>query len=72
MGKAPEGLRPFLAKRYNGALPEAEDTSPDFLGAVTDLTAARCQELNREMPDCEQYITKCYFFRAKRTAVDFR
>ena len=52
--KAPEGLRHFLAEKYNGALRKLGDASPDFLGAVTDLTAARCMELNREMPDCNQ------------------
>lgn len=52
--KAPEGLRQFLAKRYNGALRKLGDASPDFLGAVTDLTAERCKELNTKLQDCSQ------------------
>lgn len=54
LDKAPESLRFFLAKRYNGALRKLGDASPDFLGAVTDLTAARCEERNRMLPDCGQ------------------
>lgn len=52
--KAPEGLRHFLAKRYNGTLRRLGEASPDFLGAVTDLTARACQERNRELRDGEK------------------
>ena len=51
---APESLRRFLAERYNKALRKLGDATPDFLGAVTDLTAARCEERNRMLPDCGQ------------------
>ncbi len=51
--KAPAGLRNFLAARYNGTLRRLGDVSPDFLGAVTDLTAKACLERNGDLPDCE-------------------
>ena len=51
--KVPEGLRKSMAKRYNDTLCRLGDTSPDFLGAVTDLTAARCQERNQKIVDSE-------------------
>lgn len=54
LDKAPENLRRFLAERYNKTLRKLGDASPDFLGAVTDLTAARCEERNRVLPDCGQ------------------
>lgn len=52
--KAPESLRQFIAEKYNGALKRLGDTSPDFIGAVTDLTAEKCLERNKAMPDCGQ------------------
>lgn len=50
--KAPEGVRRFLAARYNGALRRLGDNSPDFLSAVTDLTAKACLTGNENLPDC--------------------
>lgn len=52
--KAPEGLRQFLARRYNSTLRRFGEASPDFIGAVTDLTAERCRERNQNLPDCPQ------------------
>lgn len=49
--KAPEGLRRFLAARYNAALRRLGDSSPDFLSAVTDLTAQACLARNGNLPD---------------------
>lgn len=51
LGKAPESLRRFIANRYNGALKKLGDASPDFIAAVTDLTAGRCKERNADLPD---------------------
>lgn len=50
--KAPEGLRQFLAARYNGTLRRLGDCSPDFLSAVEDLTAKACLARNGNLPDC--------------------
>lgn len=51
LDKAPLSLRQFLERRYNGALRKLGDASPDFMGAVTDLTARRCEERNANLPD---------------------
>lgn len=50
--KAPEGLRLFLAARYNGALRRLGDSTPDFLSAVKDLTAGACLARNGHLSDC--------------------
>lgn len=49
----PEDTKNFIADRYNGALRKLGDKQPDFLGAVKDLTAGRCSELNELMPDVQ-------------------
>lgn len=52
--KAPESLRDFIAGKYNSTLKKLGDTSPDFIGAVTDLTAEKCLERNADLPDSGQ------------------
>lgn len=52
--KAPKSLRDFIAGKYNGALKKLGDASPDFIGAVTDLTAEKCLERNMDLPDSGQ------------------
>ena len=49
LGKAPQKLRDSVAAGYNAALRKVGDLHPDFVSAVTDLTASRCSELNQEM-----------------------
>ncbi len=51
MSKAPDGLKEQLASKYNAALKKLGDTNPDFIAAVTDLTATSCAEFNRKCPD---------------------
>lgn len=51
LGKAPQKLRDSVASGYNAALRKVGDLHPDFISAVTDLTASRCRELNEEMKD---------------------
>lgn len=51
--KAPPGLRNFLAARYNGTLRRLGDSAPDFLSAVTDLTASACLARNGHLSDCD-------------------
>ena len=46
MGKAPAGLKDSVAKAYNTALKKMGDENPDFIAAVTDLTASRTRELS--------------------------
>lgn len=51
--KIPVKMQNDIAKAYNSALSRLGDTDPDFMAAVTDLTAKRCEELNAEMPDMD-------------------
>ncbi len=43
MGKAPESLKENVADAYNTALHQLGDPDPDFIAAVTDLTASGCK-----------------------------
>ena len=51
LNKAPEALKNGVAKTYNAALKKLGDENPDFLSAVYDLTASRCEILDTEMED---------------------
>ncbi len=51
LSKLPKSSQDFIAQRYNTALKKFGDKNPDFLGAVNDLTAASCKELNDTTPD---------------------
>ena len=51
LSKVPEGFKNGLADKYNAALKKLGDTKPDFLAAVTDLTASACEEMNRSCKD---------------------
>ena len=48
--KTPEKVRNSIANTYNKTLKKLGDTSPDFLAAVSDLTAAACEKFNAETP----------------------
>ena len=45
LNKAPAGLKDKVAGAYNAALHKVGDKNPDFIAAVTDLTASRCKEI---------------------------
>lgn len=49
--KIPEKTRNFIARKYNAALKKFGDSSPDFLAAVNELTAASCKEFNDAVAD---------------------
>jgi triacylglycerol lipase len=49
--KVPAKVRTSIAEKYNDALRQLGDTNPDFIAAVTDLTASHCKVLNESMPD---------------------
>lgn len=49
--KVPAKIRSSIADKYNDALRKLGDTNPDFIAAVTDLTASRCKAINGFMPD---------------------
>lgn len=48
---APEGLKEKVAAAYNVALKKLGDEKPDFLAAVSDLTASACEAFNEKVPD---------------------
>ena len=51
LGKAPEGFKNTVANTYNSALRKLGDHDPDFIKAVTDLTASACEKFNESCPD---------------------
>ena len=53
LSKIPESQKEALANAYNGALKRLGDNAPDFIEAVTDLTASACKKRNEELPDVE-------------------
>ena len=51
LDKTPEKIRNGITNTYNKTLKKLGDASPDFLSAVSDLTAAACEKFNAETPD---------------------
>lgn len=51
LDKIPAAMKDKVADTYNAALRKLGDENPDFLAAVTDLTASACEIFNREVPD---------------------
>ena len=49
--KVPEKTRNAIANKYNTALKKLGDKNPDFLAAVTDLTASQCKAMSESAPD---------------------
>lgn len=49
----PEKQKNAIASAYNIALKKLGDDRPDFLAAVSDLTAKACETLNTQLPDPE-------------------
>ena len=51
LGKVPQAARRKIADTYNATLRRLGDKDPDFLAAVTDLTASACEKRNAVTPD---------------------
>lgn len=49
--KTPPDVRDKIAATYNQAAKKLGDTTPDFLAAVSCLTASYCTEFNQNIPD---------------------
>lgn len=49
--KIPQKQQQAVASTYNAALKKLGDQNPDFLGAITNLTASFCRQFNEETPD---------------------
>lgn len=53
LSKIPQSQQDGIAKAYNGTLKRLGDHDPDFIEAVTDLTATACKKRNEVLPDVE-------------------
>ena len=51
LSKIPQSKKDFLADTYNAALKRLGDPDPDFIEAVTDLTASACKKRNEVIKD---------------------
>lgn len=51
LNKIPRKQQQAVAGAYNAALKKLGDPAPDFLGAVTNLTASFCKQFNEKTPD---------------------
>lgn len=51
LNKIPESVKDTVAGTYNTALKKMGDENPDFIAAVTDLTASACARMNEKVPD---------------------
>ncbi|MEY8412564.1 triacylglycerol lipase [Lachnospiraceae bacterium 62-26] len=51
LDKIPGAVKDKTAEGYNSALKVLGDEDPDFIAAVTDLTASACKEFNQTVPD---------------------
>ena len=53
LNKIPKKMQLKIAGTYNTAMKKMGDKHPDFMAAVSDLTAERCEERNRLMKDSD-------------------
>jgi len=53
LNKIPEKQKQMVADAYNAALSKMGDKNPDFISAVTDLTASACHKMNETVKDAE-------------------
>lgn len=53
LSKIPKEQQKIVADTYNAALKKLGDIKPDFMAAVTDLTASACAARNEVTPDAE-------------------
>jgi len=60
MNKAPENLRNTVAAAYNKGAKLAGDNNPDFIKAVTDLTRAGVERLNKQMEPMASQFDNIY------------
>ena len=58
LNKIPQGVKNFIALRYNNMLKRLGDHKPDFLAAMQDLTASACAEFNEKHPTPDYFFTQ--------------
>lgn len=66
LDKAPEKLKQTVADTYNSALQKFGDENPDFLAAVTDLTASACVSRDKAIPAPEGVFCQSVGSRMER------
>ncbi|MDO4966063.1 MAG: triacylglycerol lipase [Lachnospiraceae bacterium] len=54
LDKIPEKQQKIIADSYNAALKKIGDDTPDFMAAVSDLTASACKNRNEEILDSDK------------------
>lgn len=52
LDNVPQNIVSLVTKDYNKVFTVLGDKQPDFFSGVSELTDARCEELNALMPDC--------------------
>ncbi len=65
LSRIPEHVQISIAHTYNDALARLGDKSPDFLAAVSDLTAARCAEMASSLAFPDESDIFCQSFGSK-------
>ncbi len=55
--RMPSGVKNFLANRYNSSLKKFGEENPDFISAITDLTATNCRNRN----ECVHNMPEVYY-----------
>lgn len=58
-----------MAGNYNAALRKSGDTNPDFIAAVTDLTASACRCFNETVKDSEDVYYQSMGSKLNKAAV---
>ncbi len=53
LNKCPNSIKEYVSNNYNVALSKFGDKSPDFMGAITDLTMTSCKARNEVTLDVE-------------------
>ncbi|MGN0144778.1 MAG: esterase/lipase family protein [Clostridium sp.] len=53
LSKVPKSKKEFISKMYNSTLKKLGDTNPNFIEAVSDLTASACKKRNELLRDSE-------------------
>lgn len=60
LDKIPENQQKAIASAYNSSLKKLGDDNPDFMKAVTDLTATACAERNDILNDSDKVYYQSY------------
>ncbi len=76
LGKTPNQLKDYISNTYNNALRKFGDKSPDFVGAVMDLSATSCATRNENTPNVdgilyESVMSYCNKARHGRFPINF-